>query len=355
MTTSTPVGASNRPRKSRVARGPLCIFQFAAINTSGSYEDSEPAPAAKQQHVAGASKKTVWYAIAANACVAVVKGIAGALTGSSALLAEAAHSVADTANQGMLRASLSLSERSPDEEHPFGYGKEQFFWTLIASIVIFLAGAIFAVGHGTLTLLRPPAKQESFTLVYATIAFAFVAEGISLWRAASQTRREVREAGVPLVAHVRRSKDPTVKTVLSEDTAAIVGLLIALVGTVLAQATGKSAFDGGAAIAVGILLMVVAVLVGRDTRGLLIGEAAPREERERLRAVISGRNGVDSVRELLTMYVGPESLLVAARIDLADGLSASDVETLADEIDRDLRSAVPTVDEVFLDPTARKE
>ena len=172
--------------------------------------------------------KTVGYAIAANAAIAAVKGAAGVLTGSPALLAEAAHSVADTANQGMLRASLTLGERPPDEEHPFGYGKERFFWTLLASIVIF-AGAVFAIEHGTLTLLRPPTKKEGFTLVYATIAFAFVAEGISLWRATSQTRREVRDARVPFVMHVRQSKDPTVKTVLSEDAAAIAGLLIALV------------------------------------------------------------------------------------------------------------------------------
>jgi cation diffusion facilitator family transporter len=304
--------------------------------------------------VAGDSRKTVWYAIAANGAVAAVKAVAGALTGSSALLAEAAHSVADTANQGMLRASLTLGEKPPDDEHPFGYGKERFFWTFLASIVIFLAGAVFAVGHGTLTLIHPPTKKESFGVVYATIAFAFVAEGISLWRATRQTRREVGDAGVPFVKHVRQSKDPTVKTVLSEDAAAIAGLLIALVGTALAQVTGDSAFDGSAAIAVGILLMVVAVLVGRDARGLLIGEAAPQEERERLRSVIADRDGVDSVRELLTMYVGPEALLVAARIDLVDGLQASDVEALADRIDRDLRDAVPTVAEVFLDPTARR-
>ena len=305
--------------------------------------------------MAGDSKRTVWYAIAANAAIATVKGAAGALTGSSALLAEAAHSVADTANQGMLRASLTLGEQPRDEEHPFGYGKERFFWTLLASIVIFLAGAVFAVGHGTLTLLRPPTKKEDFTLVYATITFAFVAEGISLWRAASQTRQEVHDAGVPFVKHVRQGKDPTVKTVLSEDAAAIAGLLIALMGTALTQATGKSAFDGAAAIGVGILLMVVAVLVGRDARGLLIGEAAPREERDRLRAVIADRKGVDRVRELLTMYVGPESLLVAARIDLSDDLPAMDVEALAAEIDKDLRRAVPGVSEVFLDPTGRKE
>src|SRR5205085_10548233 len=128
-------------------------------------------------------------------------------------------------------------------------------------------------------------SQESFTVVYATIAFAFVAEGISFWRALRQTRGEVHNAGVPFVRYVRQSKDPTVKTVVSEDAAALIGLTIAPVGTALAQLTGRPAFDSAAAITVGVLLMCVAVLVGRDARGLLIGEAAPRAERERLREV----------------------------------------------------------------------
>ena len=304
--------------------------------------------------MAGESAKTVWYAVAANAAIAVAKGVAGAFTGSSALLAEAAHSVADTSNQGMLRVSLSLGERPPDEEHPFGYGKERFFWTLLASVVIFLAGAVFAVGHGVMTLIHP-SKKESFAVVYATIAFAFVAEGVSFWRALRQTRGEVREVGVPFVKYVRQSKDPTVKTVVSEDAAALVGLAVALLGTALAQLTGRAAFDSAAAITVGVLLMGVALLVGRDARGLLIGEAAPRAERDRLRELITAHEGVDAVRDLRTMYVGPQSLLVAARIDLADGVSAEEVEKLAAEIDRALRHAVPAVDQVFLDPTGRRE
>jgi cation diffusion facilitator family transporter len=304
--------------------------------------------------VAGESTKTVRYAIAANLAIAVVKGVAGAFTGSSALLAEAAHSVADTANQGMLRVSLSLGDRQPDEEHPFGYGKERFFWTLLASIVIFLAGAVFAVGHGVMTLAHP-GNKESFTIVYATIAFAFVAEGISFWRALRQTRGEVRDAGVPFVKYVRQSKDPTVKTVVSEDAAALAGLAIALLGTALAQLTGRPQFDSAASIAVGVLLMCVAVLVGRDARGLLIGEAAPRAERDHLRELIAAHDGVDGVRDLRTMYLGPESLLVAARVDLADGVSGQQVEHLAAAIDQALREAVPAVDQVFLDPTGRAE
>lgn len=305
--------------------------------------------------MAGDEKRTVWYAVGANAAVAIAKGVAGVMTGSSALMAEAAHSLADTANQGMLRVSLTLGERPPDEEHPFGYGKERFFWTLLASVVIFLAGAVFAIGDGVMRLISPPTRQESFLIVYATIAFAFVAEGTSFWRAVRQTREMHAESAVPFVKFIRQSKEPTVKTVFSEDLAALVGLVIALAGTALSQVTGRQAFDAVAAITVGVLLVWVAIAVGRDTKGLLIGEAAPYAEREQLRRVISRHEGVAGVRDLRTMYIGPEALLVAARIDLSNALSSDEIEQLSAEIDRDLRDEVPAVDQVFLDPTSSRE
>jgi cation diffusion facilitator family transporter len=300
--------------------------------------------------VASGSKKTVLVAVGANATIAVVKGVAGAISGSSALLAEAAHSVADTSNQLLLLVSIGLGERPPDEEHPFGYGKERFFWTLLAAVLIFLAGAVFSIGDGVLRLVRGAAK-ESFALAIGTIGFAAVAEGISFARAIRQTRAEAREAGVPLLKYVRQSKDPTVKAVLSEDTTDLVGLTIAAVGIVLAELTGSEAWDSGAAIAVGVLLVVVAFQLGRDTKGLLLGEAAPRAERDRLRETIERFDEVRAVRDLRTMYMGPESLLVAARVDFADGLPAGRVEKIAEQIEHDLRERVPAVDQVFLDPT----
>jgi cation diffusion facilitator family transporter len=300
--------------------------------------------------VASGSKKTVLVAVGANATIAIVKGVAGAISGSSALVAEAAHSVADTSNQLLLLVSIGLGERRADEEHPFGYGKERFFWTLLAAVIIFLAGAVFSIGDGILRLVSGAAK-ESFALAIGTIAFAAVAEGISFTRAIRQTRGEAREAGVPLLKYVRQSKDPTVKAVLSEDTTDLVGLAIAAVGIVLAELTGSEAWDAGAAIAVGALLVVVAFQLGRDTKGLLLGEAAPRAERDRLRETIERFEEVRAVRDLRTMYIGPESLLVAARVDFADGLPAGRLEAIAEQIEHDLRSRVPTVDQVFLDPT----
>jgi cation diffusion facilitator family transporter len=300
--------------------------------------------------VASGSKKTVLVAVGANATIATVKGIAGALSGSSALLAEAAHSVADTANQLLLLVSIGLGERKPDEEHPFGYGKERFFWTLLAAVLIFLAGAVFSVGQGVLRLLRGGGK-ESFWLAIGTIVFAAVAEGVSFTRAIRQTRGEAREAGVPLLKYVRQSKDPTVKAVLSEDTTDLIGLAFAAIGIVLAEVTGDEAWDASAAIVVGLLLVAVAFQLGRDTKGLLLGEAAPHAERERLRETIERFDEVERVRDLRTMYMGPESLLVAARVDFRDDLAVGRLEEVAGQIERDLRDRVPAVDQVFLDPT----
>jgi cation diffusion facilitator family transporter len=180
-----------------------------------------------------------------------------------------------------------------------------------------------------------------------------VLEGTSLVRALRQTQRDAGRS--PVRRYVRTSRDPTTKTVLFEDSAAVIGLVLALVGLGLAQATGEHAFDAAASIAIGVLLAFVAYALWRDTRGLLIGEAALPEERERLHEVLDGCDGVDEVVELMTMALGPSSLLVAVRLDLAPDLDSDAIERLASELDEALREAVPSVEHVFLDPTHRSE
>jgi cation diffusion facilitator family transporter len=297
-------------------------------------------------------RKTVLYAIAANAAIAIVKAVAGLLTGSAAMLAEAAHSVADTANQGFLLVSLSLADRPPDDEHPFGHGKDRFFWSFLASVLIFFTGAIFSIGQGVLQLVRG-SEKGSYGIAYGTLAFAFVAEGVSLARAVKHTRDEARKRRRGFFEHVRVSTEPTAKTVLGEDTVAVVGIIIAFVGIGLHQLTGQTAWDAGAAIAVGVLLIYVAITLGRNFRDLLIGAGARPEERQRILDILQAHDEIVDVVDLRTMYVGPEALLVAARVDLADGLTAAEIEELANELDQELRDAVPAVSEVFLDPTPR--
>jgi cation diffusion facilitator family transporter len=302
-----------------------------------------------------AARRTVLIALAANASIAVAKLVAGVASGSSAMLAEAAHSIADTMNQVFLLFSLALGERPPDAEHPFGHGKERFFWSFLAAVGIFVAGAGFSLYEGLHRIFGPPAEQGSYAVVYAVLAFALLADGASLVRAWRQTRDEARARRQPYKSYVRASRDPTTKTVLFEDSAAVVGVALAFVGVALYHATGNQVYDGLASVAIGVLLAVVAVTLGRDTKDLLIGEAATPEERRAITEIIESHPAVDRVLELLTMALSPDRLLVAARIDLADGLSADEIERASSEIDRELRERIPTVWQVFLDATPRSE
>jgi cation diffusion facilitator family transporter len=297
-------------------------------------------------------RKTVLIALTANAAIAIVKVFAGVVSGSAAMLAEAAHSIADTTNQGLLLTSIRRGRRGPDAEHPFGHGKERFFWSFLAAVLIFLAGAVFSIGQGVLELVRPE-NESRYALVYGTLAFAFVAEGISLGRAVRQTRREAREAGKGWREFVRESTEPASKTVVGEDLVAVTGVVIAAVGVGLHQATGNSAFDAAAAIAVGAMLVHVAFVLGRNFKDLLIGAGAQPDDAERIREIAASERGIDEVLDVRTMYLGPRSLLVAMRADLENGLDADAVEQLASDLERRLREAVPEVTELFLDPTPR--
>jgi cation diffusion facilitator family transporter len=305
----------------------------------------------------GGERRTVLIALAANAVIAIAKGVGGAVTGSSAMLAETAHSIADTVNQVLMLASLRLGDRDADEEHPFGYGKDRFFWTFLVAVVIFLAGAIFSVGDGMLRLtgheILGGGGGGDQWLAFVVLGIALVSEGTSFGRAYRQTRKGARATGYTLVEFVRISKEPTTKMVFSEDAVAVTGVVVAFVGLALQQLTGSEKWDAGAAVLIGLVLVYVAYALGRDIRGLLLGEAARPDQREALERTLLEPTEVDEVVELLTMYTGPKSLLVAARIDLADGVSSSRVEQLANELDERLRKAVPDVDQVFLDPTPR--
>ena len=289
---------------------------------------------------------------AANLVVAVIKAVAGVLTGSSAMLAEAAHSVADTLNQVFLLTSINRSRKPADEEHPFGYGQERYFWSLLAAFGIFVLGAGFSIFEGILALGRS-SESGSTLIAYIVLIAAGAAETTSFLRAYRQMRGEARQQHTDLLEHVKRSADTTVKAALFEDTAAIIGLALAAAGIGLRQLTGSGVWDGGASIAIGVLLVVVAVRLGMDNKDLLIGRAADSRELAGIRAEIESTEGVDELRELLTMHLGPDHLIVAARVSFSDGLSSDDMEDLSDQIDRRLAEKLPQDAHVFIDPTPR--
>jgi cation diffusion facilitator family transporter len=296
-----------------------------------------------------ATRRTVIIAGAANILVGVAKLAAGIVTGSSAMLAEAAHSAADTLDQVFLLNSLRQAQRPASHDHPFGYGQERYFWSLLAAFGIFVAGGGFSVFEGVLALTRT--QRESPLIAYVALAIAFVAEGSSLARAFWQVRVEARQRREELLRHVATSPDITVKVALFEDSAAVVGLVFAALGVGLRQLTGSPVWDGGASIAIGVLLVSLAIKLGMDSKELLIGRAASPEIERLIRGEIEPRAGVAALLELRTMHIGPDSLIVAARVALSDEIDADQAEDLADEIDRSLSEKLPLEPHVFIDPT----
>lgn len=304
--------------------------------------------------MASESRGTVLLAFTANLAIAIAKTAAGVITLSSSMLAEAAHSWADTLNQVFLLTSLRRAARPADSAHPFGYGKERFFWALLAAVGIFVAGAGFSIFQGVHSLLGHPKEPSDleFYLTYAVLAVSFALEGSSLLRALRQVRDEARERGRSFITHLRRSNDPTVKAVASEDSAAVVGIILAATGIGLHQATGSAVYDGLASISIGLLLAWIAYALGRDTKDLLIGEAADPELRLDIQHTVGQRPEVEAVLEILTMQLSPDDVLVAMKVDFADDLGSRRIEDVSTEIETELMRKYPTVRHVFLDATA---
>jgi cation diffusion facilitator family transporter len=296
---------------------------------------------------------TVLVAGAANLAIAIAKIVAGFLSGSSAMLAEGAHSVADTVNELFLLTAITRSKKPADVRHPFGYGMERYFWSLLAAVGIFVLGAGYSVYEGIHALFHPE-PVEALVVAYIVLGISFVFEGTSWLKALLQLKREAGQERVGILTHVFTTPDPTVKTVAFEDTAALVGILLAAAGLTLHAVTGNGVYDGIASILIGLLLVGVAISLGSSSKRNLIGEALPPHVRDGLTDVINETAGVDVVVELLTMRLGPDDVLVAARVDVDDSRSGGDVEQVADEVEKRVREHYPEVRHVFLDPTSAR-
>ncbi|WP_199813929.1 cation diffusion facilitator family transporter [Streptomyces sp. NRRL F-5135] len=289
----------------------------------------------------GSTRVTVLVALAANLVIAAAKAVGGLVTGSPALLSEAAHSVADSLNEVFLLASLRRSRRPPDDRHPFGYGKERYFWALLAAVGIFVMGGCFSFFQGFEALRSTESESPSGYAVGLTVlAIALLAEGASLVRALVQLR------GSP-----DGLRDPALRTVLAEDSTAVLGVLLAIAGMVLHLLTGNILWEAAASFAIGLLLVFIAYRLGAEARGQLIGEAVDPELRGKLRTLLEAQPEIDNVATLLTMKLGLDSTLVAARIDLTPGLDSETVELVCVRIKNSVSGIWPTADQVFLDIT----
>jgi cation diffusion facilitator family transporter len=296
---------------------------------------------------------TVLLALLANAAVGVLKLIAGLLSGSAALLSEAAHSAGDTSTELLLLTALHRSERPADPTHPFGYGKERFFWSLLAAVAILASGAAFSVYEGLRTIIAGAEPSRMLWINYPVLALAFVFEAVSLRKAVRETRGEARQRRLSVRAVVREPHDPTVRSVLLEDSAAVIGLIVAAIGVGLHQLTGSALWDGAASLVIGGLLVMAAVLLVRACKPLLIGRQADPRLMRSIETVLEQQDEVDDVVDLLTMMTGTDRVLLCTRVDFVDGFTASELEEACVRIDRTLRERFSDLDEIFIQPAPK--
>jgi cation diffusion facilitator family transporter len=291
-------------------------------------------------------------ALFANGLIAILKLAAALITGSSGMMAEALHSVADTTNQVFLLLGLRFYKRPASDKHPFGYGKERFFWSFIAAIFIFGVGATYAIYEGIAKLAHPHAPTN-LGWAYAVLAISFALEGGSIALAIYQEVKEAHHEGLSFADYLRESKDPTAKTVLFEDSAALVGIVIAATGLLLTdyQVGGAAGayWDGVASICIGLVLAVVAFVLARTSRGLLLGEAANPKVVTAIKQAIESHPNVERVVELLTMHLAPKRILINAHVKLRPELVTDDIVNSIQEIEERIKSAEPKVDMIFLE------
>jgi cation diffusion facilitator family transporter len=291
----------------------------------------------------------VLAALGANLLIAAAKTAAGVFAASPALLSEAAHSVADSLNEVFLLTSLRRSHRAPDSEHPFGYGMERYFWALLAAVGIFVLGGCFSFYQGLRALRGTEYESRTgYVVGLAVLLVALLAEGASLLKAVRQARRhrhgDGRQEG-------QGPQDPALRTVMAEDGTAVIGVLLAAAGMLLHLATGNSAGEAAASLAIGLLLMGVAFALGRTAHRQLIGAAVDPALRDEIQSLLAGQREIDTVEDVLTMRLGMDSTLVAARIDLVPGMDSEHVEEVSLRIRQAVQDRWPAADHVFLDIT----
>jgi len=296
---------------------------------------------------ASGGKKAIIAAFLANLGIAIAKFIGFAITGASSMLSEAIHSVADTGNQGLLLLGGRRSEKVADQEHPFGYGRERYFWSFVVAVVLFTMGAMFAIYEGIHKIQHP----EEITNAAVPITVLLIAIGLETF----SLRTAMRESNLvrgdkSWVQFVRHAKAPELPVVLLEDVAALVGLFLALIGVGSAVITGNGVWDGLGTIAIGVLLIAIALILGVETKSLLVGEGAGPADVEAIRRALAAGEGIERVIHMKTLYLGPDELLVAAKVGIERTATSSQVVDAIDAAERRVRQAVPVARVIYLEP-----
>lgn len=297
----------------------------------------------------GGTKITV-AALFANLGIAVAKFVAFAFTASASMLAEGIHSVADTSNQALLLLGRRRAKREPTPEHPFGYGRERYFWAFVVAIILFALGSLFSLFEGV-EKLRHPHEISSLGWAIGVLVVAIAFESVALTMAVREANRQRGDGS--WWGFIRRAKAPEVPVVLLEDAGAMLGLFVALVGVVLAETTGDPRFDAMGSLAIGALLGIIAIVLAVEMKSLLIGESASPEHVRRIREAITSDPDLIELLSLRTLHLGPDQLLVAAKVRLSDGLAFSDIAASIDRMENRIREDVPAAEAVYIEPDHR--
>ncbi|MFM9131729.1 MAG: cation diffusion facilitator family transporter [Actinomycetota bacterium] len=299
------------------------------------------------------SRKAIIAAFFANLGIAVSKFVGFLLTGSAGLAAESVHSLADTANQGLLMLGGSRASRERDEDHPFGHDRERFFWAFVVALILFSMGGLFALYEG-IQKLRHPHETESLGIALGILGVAIVLEGFSL-RTALRETAHVKPPGQSHWMFIRTAKQPELPTVLLEDIAAQTGLVIAFAGVLAGHLTHNPRWDAAGSVAIGVLLIAVAVILGVEMKSLLLGETASPENREALKTALAGAEHVRDVIYMHTEHIGPDTILVAAKVIFDPDLHADQVSRAIDAAEKTMRDAVPAARFIFIEPDLARD
>ncbi|MEW9547082.1 cation diffusion facilitator family transporter [Nonomuraea sp. NPDC050783] len=296
---------------------------------------------------ASGGTKAIIAALSANLAIAASKFVAAAFTGSSSMLAEGIHSVADSGNQVLLLIGGKRAARASTKQHPFGYGRERYFYAFVVAVVLFTIGAAFSIYEGVHKISDPQAVEAPIW-AFAVLIFAIIAEGFS-FRTAIKESNQIR-GDQSWVAFVRRSKAPELPVILLEDLGALLGLIFALFGVTMAVITGDGIWDGIGTLMIGVLLAVIAIVLAVETKSLLVGEGASPEVESRIRGALESAPEVARIIHMRTLHLGPEELLVAAKIAVEHNDTAAEVARGIDEAERRIREAVPIARVIYLEP-----
>jgi cation diffusion facilitator family transporter len=294
------------------------------------------------------SRKAILAAFVANLGIAIAKLVGFFITGSAGLMAESLHSLADTGNQGLLMLGGHRAKIGESATHPFGTGRERYFWAFVVALVLFSLGGMFALWEGY-QKLRHPHETDNAIVGYFILGVAVVLEAYSL-RTAVREARPHRAAGHSWWRFIRRAKEPELPVVLLEDTGALLGLVFALVGLALSQITGNARWDAVGSMAIGVLLVVIAIILVIEMKSLLIGEAAAPEMRHAIVEAINGAPHVARLIHMRTEHLAPDEVLLAAKVEFAGSLTVRELSAAIDDVEAHVRAAVPVVTLIYIEP-----